>query len=184
MAFETIEVNGQRYFYDGNHFFDEYFLILQGAEQKEVVEAYFAQTDYTKFNAEALLLFIKKLKANDLIFRAKKAIDYALEKFKDDGRFLYRVLPLYTSCCREMGKPKEAIAAAQKYAGENGYSAVLCTSLAAAYCDIQDYENAKRFVRMAYAKQGGAQGYQNEVSMVMLRIRKETGEEFFEEEDF
>ena len=32
MDFETVEVDGRIYYYNGQMFFDEFFLVLQGAE--------------------------------------------------------------------------------------------------------------------------------------------------------
>ena len=53
-------------------------------------------------------------------------------------------------------------------------SVPLLTSLAAAYCDVGNYELAKKCADRAYAIQGGSQNYQSELSLVYARIRKET----------
>ena len=179
-GFQTIEVDGRIYYYDGKSFFDEFFLLVQGVELQQVTEAYFAEIDYEKLNASELLEFVKKLKGNGLHFKAKTIMDYALQKYDSNDSFLYRILPLYTSCCREMGNPQAAITIAEGYFPRLDSSVALCTSLAAAYCDLKDYEKAKKFARIAYAKQGGGQGYKTELSLVFLRIKKETGEDFFD----
>ena len=53
-------------------------------------------------------------------------------------------------------------------------SVPLLTSLAAAYCDVGNYELAKKCANKAYAIQGGGKNYQTELSLVFQRIKKET----------
>ena len=179
--FKKIEVDGAIYYYDGKKFLDEYFIILEGAVLQKVAGAYYERMDYKKFEPDTLLLYIKKLKSNGLIFRAKMVIEYAMEKYKNE-ELIYQILPIYTSCCREMGLANEAIARIENDYSHIEYSVVLCTSLAAAYCDIKEYDKAIRYARIAYAKQGGGKGYKTELSLVFMRIKKETGISFLPEE--
>lgn len=181
--FQIVEIDGKNYYYDGKYFFDEFFIVLQGAELKEVAGKYFSSIDWQTLNVDELLDFIKKMKNNGLCYQAKKTIYSAMFKFKDDANFLYAVLPLYTSCCREMNLPQEAVDVAEGFLPICGGSVALYTSLAAAYCDLKNYEKAKKYARIAYAKQGGSKGYKNELSLLFLRLQKETGEKFFEEDD-
>ena len=178
---QIFEVDGRIYYYDGKKFLDEYFILLEGAELQRVAEAYYSNVDYEKLGQELLIAHIKDLKFHGLYFRAKKVMDYAMEKY-DDDQFLYTILPIYTSCCREMGLPRVAIERAESCYPRIEFSVALCTSLAAAYCDVKDYKNAIRFAKMAYAKQGGGQGYKTELSLVFLRIKKETGEFFYNDD--
>jgi hypothetical protein len=77
MAFERVEADGSVYYYDGKNFFDEYFLVLQGDDLRRATEAYFSQFDYTKYNAEEILVYIKKLKYNQMYSQTKGVMDYA-----------------------------------------------------------------------------------------------------------
>ena len=178
--FKKIEIDGAIYYYDGKNFLDECFIILEGAVLQKVAGAYYSGIDYKKFDRDKILLYIKRLKANELTFKAKEVMEYAMLKY-DDEEFLYRILPIYTSCCREMGLSRVAIERVENDYSHVGYSAALCTSLAAACCDIKEYDKAVRYAKKAYAKQGGGQGYKTELSLVFLRIKKETGESFFDE---
>ena len=47
------------------------------------------------------------------------------------------------------------------------------TSIAAAYCDLEEYEKARQFCDIAYAEQGGGTGIKTELSLVYQRIEKE-----------
>ena len=176
MNYKTVELNGKTYYYNGQYFFDETFILLQGDELQKVSTAYYAQFDYTQFDARVLGKYIQALKDKSLHAQARKVIEYGLEKF-DNKAFIEFVLPLYTSCCREMGQPQLALEKVEQYFGKVHFSAMLCTSIAAAYCDIKDYKNATKFAQLAYAKQGGGKGYKTELSLVFLRIRKETNKQ-------
>ncbi len=179
----VLEVDGKTYFYNGKYFFDEFFILLEGAELHKVSESYFKDISYETLKAKELIAFVKELKDKELYVKAKKVMEYGMEKYSRDENFYYHILPIYTSCCRKMGCPQEAIEKARKCFYKAELSPMLCTSLAAAYCDIKDYEKAKKYALMAYAKQGGGQGYKNELSLLFLRLRKETGETLFEEDE-
>lgn len=133
-------------------------------------------------NSDEILDYIKKLKGNGLYVQAKNVMRYAMEKYDGNEKFLFHLLPIFTSCCREMGCAEEAIITAESYYPRIEPSVALCTSLAAACCDMKNYDKAKWYARMAYAKQGGGQGYKTELSLVFLRLKKETGESLLDEE--
>jgi tetratricopeptide (TPR) repeat protein len=85
------------------------------------------------------------------------------------------VLPRLTSCYRMQGQAIKAIEifeSAKATYGEKLMSSPLCTSVAAAYCDIKDYESAKKLADKAYAMGGGKAS--GELASVYGRIRKET----------
>lgn len=93
------------------------------------------------------------------------------------------VLPKLTSCYRMQGQAKKAIEiyeSAKATYGEKLMSSPLCTSVAAAYCDIRDYDSAKKCADKAFAMSGG--NASGELASVYGRIRKETtGSGAFEE---
>ena len=59
----------------------------------------------------------------------------------------------------------------RKY-GTDFITPVLLTSVAAAYCDLKEYENALRCCKWAYKKFGG---FNPNLSNVYTRIKKESG---------
>lgn len=93
------------------------------------------------------------------------------------------VLPRLTSCYRMQGQAIKAIEiyeSARMTYGEKLMSSPLCTSVAAAYCDIRDYDSAKKCADKAFAMSGG--NASGELNSVYRRIRKETtGSGAFEE---
>ncbi len=177
---KKIECDGQTYFFDGNRFFDEYFCVLSGIDLKKVSAQYYGDVDYKTMKQNQMLSYIKELNKVGLSYLQKKVILFGMEKFKESKRFLSYVLPMYTSCCRAMNTPKDAVEKAEELLPLVDASVPLYTSLAAACCDLKDYEKAVKYAKIAYAKQGGGQGYKTELSLVFMRIKRETGVEFFE----
>ncbi len=121
---------------------------------------------------EKLVVEADRLKEAGNYGLASKYYETALKNSSVDHRY---VLPRLTSCYRLQGLPGKAIEY-YKYTsalyGNRIQSAPLFTSIAAAYCDIQDYESAKRFADRAFAfSKGTASG---ELAAVYGRIRKET----------
>jgi hypothetical protein len=180
---KMIECNGRMYTYDGKYFFDENFIIVEGAELKEVAGQYFSTIPYDILTTDELISLVIRMKGMGLYFETKKIIQFAMEQRGDNLGLMRTLLPIYLSCCREANQPQSAIDCAMKWLPICGGSNATYTSLAAAYCDIKDYENAKKYARIAYAKQGGGQGYTTETSLVFKRIQKETGEEYFSAEE-
>ena len=175
---KKIECDGQTYFFDGNRFFDEYFCVLSGVDLKKVSAQYYGDVDYKTLKQNQMLSYIKELNKVGLSYLQKKVILFGMEKFKTSKRFLSYVLPMYTSCCRAMNTPKDAVEKAEELLTMVDASVALYTSLAAACCDLKDYEKAVKYAKIAYAKQGGGQGYKTELSLVFMRIKKETGEDY------
>ncbi len=79
-----------------------------------------------------------------------------------------------SSLYRALGEPEKAIDLFYDAVDEFGgaiYSIPLCTSIAAAYCDISDYEQAEDTAKLAYAMSKGRPS--RELSAVFGRIQKE-----------
>lgn len=177
-----IEYNGKTYMYDGKNFIDDTFIILEGEELRNVSRVYFSSIEYQTLGTETLLTVIKQMKTIGLYYEAKKAIDFAVTTKSQNLQLLHDLMPIYMSCCRAINQPQDAIKFAEEFLPICGGSVPTYTSLAAAYCDVQNYEKAKRYAKLAYAKQGGGKGYTTELSLVFKRLVKETGEDFSEGE--
>ncbi len=178
---QKIEVDGQTYYYINDNFVDESFLVVPDNVKKKLIPKVFESVDYKNLSPEDLMLLIKKAKRVCAYAYVIKVATFGLDKNIDDAWWAIRVLPILTSSLREMGKPENAIEVAKHYTSLIRCSSPqLCTSLASAYCDIGDYERAKKFADRAYAMQGGGQGYKNELTLVYKRIDKETGNKRFD----
>lgn len=165
---------GTYYFNDGV-VYDENFIAVPSGESKKILRDYYRGDDYKNLGEADFLARLKNLKAGELFGECLEAIDFGLAKFCGSTNFYRIVLPMVTSCHRMAGNPQKAIdfwnenkAICSEYA-----SGPLMTSLAAAYCDVGNYELAKKFANRAYAIQGGSKDYATELSLVYQRIKNE-----------
>ena len=172
-----IELDGEVYYYNNGVFTDSSFIEVDVTTMKKLSGLLFVDTDYKNLSKNELLKFVTEAKEVAQYQLTKDACIYGMEKYEDDPFFITRILPVITSCYRLVGDPKGAIEIASKYLNSFKYESVaLLTSLAAAYCDIKDYDNALKCAKKAYAKQGGGTGSKTELSLVFMRIKKEMGE--------
>lgn len=83
---------------------------------------------------------------------------YEAEVESADKKTMARILPRVTSCYRANGQPQKAIdilAQANLVYGKDMVTPVLLTSVAAAYCDLEDYARAKKCCDRALAMAEG-----------------------------
>ncbi len=114
------------------------------------------------------------------IFKSSGSIGIALTFYEEavkkaDCKAMAYILPRMTSCYRKNGQPQKAIdilAYASNTFGKNMVTPTLLISVAAAYCDIEDYVRAKKCCDRAYCELNGK--YSEELSLVYKRIKKET----------
>lgn len=143
---------------------------------KKVLNFYYQNIDYKKLEEAELMEYLKQLKLSEFYDNCLTVIGYGLNKFSASFDFYKTVFPIITSCYRAVGQPQKAIDfwIENKQIFTSCLSVPLLTSLAAAYCDVGDYELAKKYANRAYAMQGGGKNYQTELSLVYERIKKET----------
>lgn len=170
---EKIEYDGELYYYTGKTFVDSHFMTVEKVKLDELSKIYFGSKDFQNFSKEEIKDYIKSTKNNQQYYLSLKAALYAMDCYQDDASFVFVVLPIVTSIYRSLNQPQNAIDVAKKYLNicDCG-SSILYTSLAAAYCDLENYELALKNAKLAYAKQGGNMGYNNELSAVFGRIKK------------
>ncbi len=171
---EKIEYNGEKYYYCNGEFVDSSFLTLSTEDNIAVGEYYFGQVKYEGMGRKDLKDFIYLVK-NAKVFRiAEKVCEYAITKYEEDYLFVRSILPTYTSLLRSNGKSQRVIDVYKKYRYMyDSHNAALLTSVAAAYCDLNDRENAIKYAKFAYWAQGGSpeKGYKfNELTLVFRRI--------------
>ena len=138
---------------------------------------YHDQVEYGNCSKRECLSLMKELKAQG---RFSKGLEVGLFLWgvcdrTDDAKMAQHILPIITSLYRCMDRPRDAISFYRSIAlvrfGGTVESIASLNSLAAAYCDTDDYVNARKLCDRAYAKQGGSVGYTNELSRVYNRIR-------------
>ncbi|MFW5780575.1 MAG: hypothetical protein ACOCWI_03915 [Bacillota bacterium] len=173
-----IEYQGNKYLYfNGNFVEKDSYIIPTEDILIKLVKIYYSEIDYTQFNDKELKAFIKETKNNLAYNICLKASLHFYERKKEHSWEIRYILPIITSIYRKMLKPEKVIELNKKayeMYGKTVFSVPLYTSIAAAYCDLNQYEKAKKFCHIAYAEQGGTTGYQTELTLVYNRIEKET----------
>ena len=175
---EKILLENEIYYFDKGiiYHFDGGLYETEKGTAKKVLNSYYSNIDYKSLEESELLEFLKQLKLSEFYEKCLTVIEYGLEKFTASFDFYKTVFPIITSCYRALGQSQKAIDfwMENKQIFTSCLSVPLLTSLAAAYCDIGDYELAKKCANRAYAMQGGGKNYQTELSLVYERIKKET----------
>ena len=173
---EKIDYDGEKFYFQKGTIYDASFVEIPKNLAVDILAYYFNQIDYHDYNEDALLTFINDLKTAELYADCLKIINFGLGKFSTSVNYHKVVFPIITSCYRSLKQPQEAINFWFKNKATYGYciSTPLLTSLAAAYCDIGNYDLAKKCADHAYAIQGGGKGYNTELSLVYRRIKNKT----------
>lgn len=173
---EKITYEGEDYYFNKGLLYDSTFMEVPKNVSQKVLKAHYEKINYENFDESELLEHINFLKISDCYDKCLQAINYGLKKFNSSIDFYKTVFPMITSCYRALGQSEKAIDfwVKNKNLFSSCLSVPLLTSLAAAYCDVKNYEMAKKYANRAYAMQGGGLNYKTELSLVYLRIKKET----------
>ena len=166
--------DGKTYTRNNSKWIDRDCMVVHETLQRELNRLYLATLDLSLYS-------LKDLISEGDNFKDSYTYDYAIAFYEKsvelcDEETLKYILPRITSCYRHNKMPKKAIelfAFAKGKYGEDFITPVLLTSVAAAYCDLQEYENALRCCRWAYKRFGG--DFDQSLSNVFSRIKKESG---------
>lgn len=154
---------------------DSSFILLSGVDTAKVSSAYFKNIEYKDMTVQSQLDLIKKLKKAKRFGTAIKVAELIFAENNKSKGVIKMVLPMLTSIYRELSKPEMAIEFAEEYLNVlDCGSLALYTSLAAAYCDVGDFDKAK-----SSAMKGGKYRSKTkrdfcELDMVWFRIDNET----------
>ena len=172
---EKVVINNETYYINKGIVYDASFLQATKEQSRVVLKSYCSSIDYSNFDEAQLLAYLRKLKNAELYDRCLEVVFWGLNTFSDSVSFYTASFPIITSCYRAKGQPQQAIDfwMQNKKLFASCLSVPLLTSLAAAYCDVGNYEMAKKCANRAYAIQGGSLNYSTELSLVYRRIKKE-----------
>ena len=140
---DKLEYEGQIYYRTTAKWTDDRHLVVHESLQRKLNQLYLEAADTFAYSVEDLLREGDKLKESGSYEAAIKFYEKA--EADCDERTLSYILPRISSCYRHCHMAEKAInlfsRAKSKY-GEDFITPVLLTSVAAAYCDLREYENA------------------------------------------
>lgn len=148
------EYLGKRYRRNGAKWIDDNYMVVPVALQRVLNALIFAETDIGSLSYEEAKAEGDKYKASESY---SYAIRYYERAFEVAETYMQTsvLLPRITSSYRKLHRPERVIALlaeAKKQYGERIISEALLTSAAAAYCDMEQPENALKCCNYAYAK--------------------------------
>ena len=171
MKDQTIEYNGCVYRRRSGQWADSNNLLVPLSLQFELNEFYASTVILDQIPFSEILNEADKFKESGSNSLAIKYYTFLLEH--SDMKTTAYVLPRITSCLRKQGRSRDVIALfadAKKKYGLSFLSSPLLTSVAAAYCDLGEYENALKCCNNAYRLGGKS----DELGSVYQRIKKES----------
>lgn len=170
---DVITYNGKKYKRYSSKWCDENDFIVHETLQNELNKEYIKNIDISSFSILELIQEGDKFKESTSY---QLAIKYYEEAAKTcDKKTMSYILPRLSSCYRKAhlsSKAIELFSFAKRKFGEDIITEALLTSAAAAYCDIFEFDKAKKCCDIAYARSKG--GVSEELKLVYKRIDKET----------
>ena len=148
-------------------------IIVCESMQNILNQLYLKTIDCSNYSVAELVAEGDRLKESTSYSNAIYFYEKALEEC-DEVTYKY-ILPRITSCYRKCNIPRKVIdlfAETKSLFGTDFITPVLLTSVAAAYCDLKEYENALKCCRWAYKTFGE---FSPNLHNVWERIKKESG---------
>ena len=170
---DTLVYKGETYKRYSAKWCDDRNLIVHEMLQKELNNEHTKTLDISEWD-------IKSLIAEGDRYKISATYDLAIKFYEEACRKCSRIdmsyiLPRISSCYRKAHQSSKAIALfsfAKRKFGANIMTEALLATAAAAYCDLGEYEKAKKCCDIAYMNHYGM--VSNELRMVYKRIEKET----------
>ncbi len=167
---DKLVYEGVTYTRNGNFWAEQGGLVVCDIMQDKLNQAFFETIDLSKMRAFDVLKLGDQYKRGRMLGLAIQCYAHALSRAtKEEVSY---ILPRLTSCYRIQGRPQlviDALADAKRRFGVEVITSVLLTSAAAAYCDMDEYQNARTCCNRAYAKCNGNPS--PELKSVYARIR-------------
>ena len=149
---KTQEYNGKTYYRNNSKWIDENSMVVPLYLQRILNTLSFQGENMNAISYEEAKLEGDKYKKSETYKLAIKYYEEALKKASNRSQISV-ILPRITSCYRKNSQPQKVIELLSKTKADYGESIInmaLLTSVAAAYCDLGEPENAIRCCRWAY----------------------------------
>ncbi|GHV01077.1 hypothetical protein FACS1894211_10030 [Clostridia bacterium] len=177
--YKKVEIDGETYIKLVDSWVDSMYITPPTTVLRKLLETEFAGIDIAAIEIKRLKAMISESKNAECYPMCLKFVDELIKRSllsRDISEVTY-CIPIKTACLRKINQPEDAIRFCedmQRTHGKDILTIASLTSLAAAYCDIDEWDLALKTANRAYAMQGGGVGYTNELSMVFKRIEANT----------
>ena len=167
---DKLILEGKTYIRQSGKWVDSRNMVVHEGLQRDLNKEFVKQIQLDSLSIEECLAQGDAFKNSGSSALALKFYEKAADKA--DRQTMSYILPRMTSCYRQTGQAQKAIDILTKATHQFGRGMVtpaLLTSVAAAYCDLEDYARAKKCCDRAYASGGKGSA---ELSLVYDRIHK------------
>lgn len=151
----TIEFEGKRYTRRNSKWLDDNNKIVCKMMQDRLNKIHSESLDFSEMSVQSAIQNGDKYKQSSTYGLAIKCYEYALPKANWNNTAY--ILPRLSSCYRKQKMPWKAVGLlvfAEEYYGEEMITEVFLTSIAAAYCDLGEFDKAKLCCNKAFKLSG------------------------------
>ena len=169
---EKLEYDGKTYYRRNGKWYDSSYCEVLTHLQDKLNKLYNNSINYDTMDYYEIIKIADGFKKTNSFTMAITTYEIALEKTNKKYEIKY-ILPRITSCYRMNHQPNKAIELYSRICKNHGYeilNSVLLTSIAAAYCDLGQFDNAKKCADRAYAISNGKAD--EELKLVYKRINQ------------
>lgn len=149
-------LDGEEYYFNGKRWTDSNGMVVPSSILGRLNLFLINDDEFLSASDSELLQYASNVKEGENYSLAIRAMEILIDRANVD--IVRSVLPRLTSCYRKMGRAEDAIGLAEGYLANpalNVATEALYTSLGAAYCDIEEYEKARKYANRAYAMSSG-----------------------------
>lgn len=152
---EEYYLDGEKYFFKNGKWLTSSYGVVPLAMASKLNKLKLRDDDFESKSMEELLKIIDGARASENIQLASKILEVAIDKATVQE--IRNLLPRLTSNYRRMGMPQIAIDVSKSYTDvhkKKVWSPALFTSLAAAYCYLDDFVTGRKFANLAKSISG------------------------------
>jgi len=160
--------NGVKYVRRNNHWLKGWEVVPE-VLQRKLNKAFLEAADYSSLSLEEALKQADKFKASGDFLLAAKCYEEIVKR--GNQQQVAVIIPRLSSCYRGIKQPEKSIELMTLYKeryGSKVISSIMFTSVAAAFCDLGKWDEAKKCIDRAYAMTGHSTP---EISAVYGRIK-------------
>lgn len=169
---DKIVYEGKTYFRYSEKWSDSSHVIVPETLQRKLNRIFSETIDFSSMRYEQILAEADRYRDSSSYTLAIKYYEYAIAKGGESNARI--IFPRITSCYRRSGQSKKAVelyeTLCRRY-GSSMVSPVLLTSVAAAFCDLGRYEDARHCCDRAFAMTNG--NPDPELRLVYQRLKSE-----------
>lgn len=182
-----LEYQGKTYYRNNTKWVDRDFMVVPLYLQHILNTLWHDEEAATAMSYEEAKAEGDRLKQSESYTLAIKYYELSLKQVENEAQISV-VLPRITSCYRKINRPRKVIELFSEVKaawGEGIINEAMLTSVAAAYCDLDEPENAIRCCRWAYRVLMGSKGeYSPELANVFARANKMIDPSYSQKEAF